>query len=690
MKTSCLLSFCVFVFSLVHGGSVEKVYYFDPCVIRSKGIYQSVTFDQTKLSGIPGEPELPYRAVFLMLPPGEAAVSIEFLNEDEVVVGEPIDLFPRQHVRPVSSTAADEFVKNEQLYQQDASYPSIQDGKLTTQHLNGFGYALSTFTPVKYNPAGKRLSYYRKVTVRIITAPEEKSLQALKNLPASSAIRERAIAVAQNPEMALAYPFPAPTKTAYDILIITPQTFQNEFQALTTMYANRGLISQVSTVESINTGSSGWDLKEKIRNHILGEYQDHFISFVILAGNPAHVPYRGFYCAVQSDYLYTDSNIPADLYYSGLDGTYDDNGNHVYGEIADNPDLLPDISVGRFPFSTLSELQKIIHKSVSYQTNPVLGELTNPLMLGEYLYNPPLTFGGPYMDLLIDNHSDNGYFTYGIPSAENNIEKLYDTLISLPLNIWQWNKTLLISKLNQGKSFIHHLGHSSSGYMLRMYVSDITNLNFSKVDGIRHNYQILYTQGCYCGSFDVTGFIAGKALIIDNFLVSGVFNSRYGWFNQGTTDGPSEHLQREFTSALYHPITPEHHLGTAHLISKVMTAPWIGLPGEFEPGAQRWVHYCSNVLGDPVLEIWTKEPTSFTTITWTGAIDNDWNKPGNWNPAMVPSSLSNVIIPNISILPDIPSSTPVSCHDLTIQDGCNFIVGSGKTLIIRGDLRLSE
>ncbi|MGE5425411.1 MAG: T9SS type A sorting domain-containing protein, partial [Syntrophothermus sp.] len=51
------------------------------------------------------------------------------------------------------------------------------------------------------------------------------------------------------------------------------------------------------------------------------------------------------------------------------------------------------------------------------------------------------------------------------------------------------------------------------------------------------------------------------------------------------------------------------HLATAHMISKIRTAPYIALPGEFEPGAQRWCIYDCNALGDPSLKIWTDEPT---------------------------------------------------------------------------------
>jgi hypothetical protein len=255
--------------------------------------------------------------------------------------------------------------------------------------------------------------------------------------------------------------------------------------------------------------------------------------------------------------------------------------------------------------------------------------------------------------------------------------------------MWQWTSDILLTRLNQGNSFIHHLGHANTTYMLRLSMGSITNANFSQVNGIIHNFQLLYTQGCYDGAFDDPGgCIAARAVTIGNFLVAGVFNSRYGWFNQGTTDGPSQHLEREFVGALYHDTTPERHLGTAHMISKIKTMPWITLPGEFEPGAQRWCHYCCNVFGDPALEIRTAEPSSFTTITWTGALDSDWNKAGNWNLNKVPTTLFDVIIPFTPHDPVITTINATFCHDLTIQGGGKLTVNPGKSMVVYGEVTM--
>jgi hypothetical protein len=615
MKKISFLLLVSFLSVAVFSGNVEKTFRIGNCSIRNIGQYQTVTMDNAKLSGIPGEPSLPYMAVSLMLPPGESAESIEIIRENEIVLQGSYILFPKQDVLPISKKPSGEFLKNEAVYRMNGNYPASAAGHLLNQYLNGFAFALSTFTPVNYNPATGKVSYFRDVTVRIKTRPYAKSATTLKNLTTSKNALDRVRSFAQNPEMISQYPVTSKKKTGYQILIITPFSFEDGFNDLVNYYSSKGMNTQIVSTEDINAGTSGIDLQEKIRNYITQEYQNNSIEYVLLGGSEEWVPSRKFYCVV---YFGTGGveeesyDIPADIYYSALDGTDDLNGNLVYGEVADSTDLLPDVAVGRLPFSTQADQASMVHKSVSYQANPVLGEADRPLLVGEYLYDTPITMGGDYMDLLIDNHNDNGYFSHGIPSGSNHIEKLYDTLTGPPgsTNHWEWSTDSLIAKINRGTSFIHHLGHANTSYMLRLYISQITDANFNMVNGIDHNYALLYTQGCDDGSFDIPSCIASRSLAINNFVAAGIFNTRFGWFDQGTTDGPSEHLQREFVSALYNDTLPENHIGTVHMISKIKTAPWIGLPGEFEPGAQRWTQYDCTLLGDPALWIWTTDPVS--------------------------------------------------------------------------------
>ena len=577
---------------------IEKTYYFDNYKIAQTANHETINFNNTLLTGRLGEPVLPYHSVSLLLPPGEIAESIEMIGEDEVTIPGNFTIYPQQFVRPISENTSGEFVKNELIYSMTNAYPSSQTGELITQYMNGYSIALSTFTPLKYFPASGKVSFYKKITIRIHSRKDSKANDALTKLTSNNEVLKRVERFVQNPDLINLYPKKILNNNGYQLLIISPSQFEDDFLDLIYLYRIRGLKAKIVSTDSIYASSTGQDAQEKIRNFILQEYQNNNIEYVLLGGDVEYIPYRGFYCQVQSSIVYEDNDIPADLYYSALDGTWNDNGNNLWGEIGED-DLLPEISVARIPVSDLSELNNMINKIKSYQENPVLNELDKPLLAGEDLWSSPQTWGGDYLDLLIGYHEDNGYTTTGIP-IEDNIEKLYDR------DLDYWSASTLISKINEGKSFIHHAGHSNYNYVMRLYDGDITNENFSQVNGVIHNYTLVNTTGCNCGGFDRSDCIAERMVNISNFAVAFIGNSRYGWFNEGQTEGPSTHLQREFADALYH--DKLYRIGEAFLESKIETAPWVTAPGQWEEGALRWCFYCNNVLGDPAMGIWTADP----------------------------------------------------------------------------------
>jgi len=575
----------------------EFSYYFDQPVTKINGSVQTLEFGNTMLFGKPGEPLLPYHKVNLLIPPGHEAVRINVTGIDLTELQGYYKLSPAQFSRPVSSDA-DFFVpENEEIYHAEEAYPLLLHGNLSTHYMNGFAFAQTVITPVIYIPSEGKVSYYSQITVQIETRETDRGRAALNNLTASPIVKKNVQRIAQNPSFTDLYPITRSLTNDYQILIISPQVFSEPLDQLAQLYLPRGLKSQFASIESIQANSTGTDLPEKIRNYIIAQYQQFGIEHVVLAGDVEHVPYRGFYCTVQSSSVYTDNNIPSDLYYSSLDGTWNNNGNGLWGEIGED-DLLPEVSVGRMSFSNITELNAMLNKTTKYQNQPVVGELRNPLLAGENLYYGPDTWGSDYLELLIGAHDDNGYFTTGIPE-DHNFLKLYD-------EIQTWNKAALLSAINSGRNFVHHVGHANETYVMKLNNSDITNSNFSGVNGILHNFPVVYTHGCICGAFDVSDCIAEKMVSINNFASAFVGNSRYGWFNEGQTEGPSAHLHREFTDALF--TDSLNRIGRAHMESKIETAPWVNAPGQWEEGALRWCFYDCNVLGDPAMAIWTDEP----------------------------------------------------------------------------------
>lgn len=576
---------------------IRKTYDINNFSVSAKAGYQMLSFDNTLPAGKAGNPALPYYAVKLMLPPGHEAVSISFEGSGALQPQGYYKLYPMQPSRPLSVTGKQEFKLNTDIYSSDVSFPENPTGKLSTHFMNGYAFALSTFTPVVYHPLSGTITYYTTVTITIETRATERGAAALQNLTSDNASVQRCLSFSQNPEKAELYGTASRSVDGYDILIITPDAFVSSFASLVDHYLHQGLKTHISSTEYIHSHITGIDLPEKMRNLIIQEYQANGISQVILAGDVEHVPYRGFYCAAQSSILYEDNNIPSDLYFSGLDGNWNTNDNQLWAEPGED-DLLPDISVGRMPFSNNFELSALLNKTLQYQNHPVEGELNNHLFAGENLYYGPDTWGSDYLELLIGYRTDNGYTTNGIPDTYP-ITKMYDE------NTY-WNPEDIIASINAGKSFINHVGHANENYTMKLYNSDITNSNFAGVNGVLHNYPVVYTHGCICGAFDANDCIAERMVNISNFASAFVGNSRYGWFNEGQTEGPSAHLNREFIDALF--TDSLNRIGNAHLESKIATSPWVNAPGQWEEGALRWCFYDCNVLGDPAMAVWTNEP----------------------------------------------------------------------------------
>jgi hypothetical protein len=602
MKKIFTLVFLLSIILSAHSEIISKTYNVSDLKVSNSRGYQVVSFDEMLVAGRAGEPGLPYYAVKLMLPAGHEAVSITFKGTDKINLQGYFKIAPVQHSRPLSDDSPSSFTINDAIYNSNDTYPASTTGKLSTYFMNGYAFALSTFTPVEYNPLDGKLSYYQTVTVTIETRSTERAVDALKNLTSNKKSLQQCRSYAQNPEQAEYYPNPGRSLDSYDVLIITPQTFSTQIHDLVGLYMNQGLKAKIITTEYIEGHLTGIDSPEKIRNLIIGEYQNYGISQVILGGDAELVAYRGFFCHVQSSSVYEDTNIPSDLYYSALDGNWNTNNDNLWGEIGED-DLLPEISVGRMSFSNATELASMINKTSLYQNHPVEGELNNHLLAGENLYYNPDTWGSDYLELLVGTHSENGYTTTGFP-ASYPIVRMYDEET-------EWSPVDLMNMINSGRSFINHAGHANEYYTMKLYNWDIVDANFTGVNGTTHNFPIVYSHGCICGAFDANDCIAELMVSIHNFASAFVGNSRYGWFNEGQTEGPSAHLQREFIDALY--TDSLNRIGSAHMESKIATAPWVNAPGQWEEGALRWCFYDCNVLGDPAMAVWTNEPLNIVT-----------------------------------------------------------------------------
>ena len=595
MKKLSLILLTLMVSLLASAQTIEKTYELSqPTVSQIQG-YEQIQFAGCMQSARAGQPSLPWHSISLMLPQGTEAVDIEVELSDFQTMEGSHNLYPYQSALTYSNPVRKQFEKDEALYASKSTYPAQAYGKVSTHYMNGVGFAFSAFTPVQYVPATGEVRYATKATVKIKTAASK--VDQSRKLWLNGDNAQRAKRLAQNPEMLQTYDSKGRTVGGYDLLVVTKQQWVSAFDEYVAFYQARGLRTRVVDLETILSTMSGQDNPEKLRNYIIQEYENNGIMMVNLGGDVPDIPYRGFYCHVTSGGgNQEDNGIPADLYYAGLDGTWNDNGNNRWGEIGED-DLLPEIGIGRMCFSNQTELNNMFHKAMTYQTEPVLGEFQKVIMAGEHLYDNPMSNGSDYLELLIGTHDDNGYTTTGIPENYE-FTRLYE-------EEGNWSGTLLRNAINQGTQYVHHDGHANTTYVAGWSNSDITDSNFHGANGINHNYTFFHTSGCICGDF-ASDCILERMTKISNFAVATFGNSRYGWFNEGQTEGPAIHLHRETEDAYYHDRIP--YGGMALREGKIETAPWVNAPGQWEEGALRWNFYDLNMMGDVAVSPWHDEP----------------------------------------------------------------------------------
>jgi len=474
---------------------------------------------------------------------------------------------------------------------------------VTVQSVSGYRIAFIDLYPVEYIPSQGKLHWYRSFRLRVVTAPSsEARLSSQRMLKETPGVLQRVEALVDNPGEMSSYQgardyIPSHSSLVnpiddYDYVIITNGELSSYFQPLADFHTGRGVKTGIFLVEDIYAEYEGSDDQEKIRNFIIDCYHNWGIEWLLLGGDDEIIPHRGLYSEAAGE---ADYDIASDLYYGGLDGDWNTDGDDRWGEPGED-DLLAEVWVGRVAVDSGQEAQNFIDKVISYQESPVTGDCVKGLMVGEDL--GWAVWGKDYKEEIREGSSNWGYTTVGFPDWFD-VGTLYDK--DSP-----WEKDELIGLMNSGQHLINHLGHANVTYAMKMVNSDVDNSLTN--DGVEEGYFIIYTQGCYCNSFDnrtPDGWYTEDAISehftgIENGAVAFMGNTRYGWGCYSTTDGPSQHYDRQFFDALFgEGLCP---IGQAFQDSKEENIGYID--GE----CMRWCYYQLCLLGDPAMDIWTKVP----------------------------------------------------------------------------------
>jgi len=559
--------------------------------------YIRINMPSISNGGNPGQPYLPIKPVYVLLPYKTELANIEVITEKEKWVGKGLVLpTPEPHI--IGEEPKLPYL-NETIYNSIEPFPKSTYEKVGIYWFRGYQILIVNLYPVKYIPKLKEIYFYEKITLKVYTEKTNEVNELYRGLKKD---RDEVIKKVNNPNEVFTYPI-KDDRPYYEFVIITTEEYNvsgtNTFRYLANYRTSHGIPTIVVTVEDIKSNPNYWntsyaifnDTQAQIRNFIRHAYLNWGTEYVLLGGDDDDsgstvVPARDLYVTAGGYTTY----MPSDLYYACLDGSYNSDMDGRWGEPTDGPngndvDLFAEVYVGRACIDSIDEMKNFVSKTIAYQETQH-EYIFNVLLVGEYLgFGGVAEWGGNYKDEFVNYSDANGYFTIGFPSDVYNISKLYD-------RDWEgnnWPKSELINRINNNEvHIINHIGHASETYNMKLYNSDVDGLTNTE-------YLFAYSQGCDAGAFDYNDCIAEHWTVTAHGAFGGVWNARYGWGAGYSTDGPSQRYDREFWDAVYG--ENYYQVGKANHDSKEDNAYRIN------EACMRWCYYETNLFGDPTVKI---------------------------------------------------------------------------------------
>jgi hypothetical protein len=624
-----LCALLVFISNLALGQEREigKVYRIPKPVVKEQPLKTDTTgrkvevFNRISLEGgvprgEPGQPVLPYLTARILLPPSCDIDKINIVRSGRTQLNGELFIEPGQTPIPITEKPAGFNRPAPQIYESSTPFPKEYYSSPRIVSVKGYKIALIEFTPFEYIPARRTLYYYSSIEVSIKPATL-KSDNRTKLLRTIDRDLEEVRRMIDNPEILDRYKrlpkrsprSPIPTilpAGTWDMVVVTNNTLQPTFDNFASWRTNRGIKTRTYDIATILSDYSGYDDAEKLRNFVIDAYSAWGIKYLLLGGDVEVVPHRKLHI-VTGSYV---EDIPADLYFAGLDGTWDSDGDHVYGEFVsgtlDEADLGTEVFVGRAPVNSVSEAEHFCNKIIAHESDNLSNRSCNWLFFATTL--DVNTDGGDYKDATESSE---------LPAGALSITKVYQSGGGTGADV--------IAALNAGQRLGNSCGHGNQ--------SSFGMINSSNVDALTNTvYPLIYTWACWTNAFDQADAIGEHFLYTEHGAFGYIGNSRYGWYSGGDASGSSHSFELKFYNALIAKNIPR--LGPVLQDSKDQFA---GSSSSID----RWITYALNLMGDPSTLLRLKSDLWIATSTaddggvpaaspfWTSP-DIAVDAPGSW------------------------------------------------------------
>ncbi|MCP4592291.1 MAG: hypothetical protein GY842_16280 [bacterium] len=595
----------------------------DDLVFSRIGDYDlvEIAVDRGSLEGVPGEPWLATRDIHVLLPPGSRAASVTVTVDSKLDLPGTYTIYPAQRPVRLSDPGPHPFAAPDPgVYAQATPLRTQVAALVDTVIVRGYHVAVVRVHPLDYVPAAGRLVLRRVIHLSLeletgASARAASSAEAVRYRVPEPLFERWVTEDVVNPHdlPTLGYELAGirsptdPDDVKY--LLIGATSMFDEFQPLLDWKTRKGVPAEAVDVSWIYANYAGEDNQERIKACIKDYVENKGTVWVVLAGDNTIVPDRDCFGDVNNGDT-TDTTIPTDLYYAGLDDMdWDDNDNGVAAQLGtDSIDMGPDVFVGRLPVRTAAHATAIVAKTLQYEKNPLTSGFAEKMLLsGVTLWD----WGDA------EGKSEGMYVDWIDPYWTPVRYRFYDSNTDFPGgSSYQVTDTHVNDQLANGFNLFHMATHGDQTIwsMESGSYSSFDASNASNAD----RYTNVVTLACITNAFE-NSFGGSDPCLSEAFIrnpdggaVTYIGGSRYGWGYSGThAHGASLKYDRMFYEFL---LTGEPH-GYAQQVGAVYTRMkeyWIGSSGSY--GAMRWCQFSVNLMGDPELPLYTLDPSALSPV----------------------------------------------------------------------------
>lgn len=292
--------------------------------LSKRGSYQSILAPKSLPVGAPGEPALPWRKVYLSIPPGSRPTGLEYDLSRVSLLAADVLIEPIQPDQPtLLGSKLYRVDPDSRVYESDTTWPQVPARLVGVRRLGDQYMAEIELCPLRYLPRSRRLELLGRVDLSLIYEPAPQPRRLIRNVDElrfnlRMADRARALVANKNdvdrflPRRDLEAPQPTGGQLPqlFDYVIITNDAMSGAFGELAQWRSQFGLHARVVRVGDILANqvpdtngavfnyAAGYydggtrDTAEAVRNFVKWAALHWDTSYVLLGGDVDLIPER--------------------------------------------------------------------------------------------------------------------------------------------------------------------------------------------------------------------------------------------------------------------------------------------------------------------------------------------------------------------------------------------------------------